>query len=215
MSSSGSHEAPRWRGMDSNPRSPQLKTPGFGIVLLAAALELRLLPHRASVKLPRSSSDQIYRLISARRIGRIGARLGGHRDRLASAGRHGSRRQRRGPLPDWLSSGDVSIKQMLLSHIQEMEKTVLVETVRAQVPVMLEHLHSAGSHTRRLAQIVRVGKHELELLMDKTATGVKVEDPARFVSTRARSSSGTYAGLIWVALIIAFIIFLIVSQSHR
>jgi hypothetical protein len=116
---------------------------------------------------------------------------------------------------DWLSSGDVSIKQMLLSHIQEMEKTVVVETVRAQVPVMLEHLHSAGSHTGRLAQIVRVGKHELELLMDKTATGVKVEDPARFVSTRARSSSGTYAVLIWVALIIAFIIFLIVSQSHR
>jgi hypothetical protein len=116
---------------------------------------------------------------------------------------------------DWLSAGDVPIKQMLLSHIQEMEKTVVVETVRAQVPVMLEHLHSAGSQTGRLAQIVRVGKHELELLMDKTATGVKIEDPARCVSTRAGSSSGTYAGLIWVALIIAFIICLIVLQSHR
>ena len=62
---------------------------------------------------------------------------------------------------NWLSAGDISLKQMLLSHIQEVEKTVVVEAVRAQVPVMLEHLRSAGSQTGRLAQIVRVGKHEL------------------------------------------------------
>jgi hypothetical protein len=113
----------------------------------------------------------------------------------------------------WLSAGDVSVKQMLLSHIQEIEKTIVVEAVRAKVPVMLEHMRSAGSHTGRLAQIVRVGKHELELLMDKKATGVTVEDATQFTS--ARSSTGSYAGLVWAAIIIALIIFLIASRSHR
>jgi hypothetical protein len=42
----------------------------------------------------------------------------------------------------WLSAGDVSVKQMLLSHVQEVDKTIVVEAVRAQVPVMLEHLRS-------------------------------------------------------------------------
>jgi hypothetical protein len=107
----GAPRSPRWNrwfadsplekdGFEpSVPGRLQAKTPGIGIVLLAAALELRLLPHRPSVKLPRSFSDRIYRLISARRTGRTEARLGGHRDRLASTGRHGSRRQRLGPLP--------------------------------------------------------------------------------------------------------------------
>jgi hypothetical protein len=101
---------------------------------------------------------------------------------------------------------------MLLGHIQEVEKTVVVEAVRAQVPVMLEHSRSAGSQTGRLAQIVRVGKHELELLMDKGSTGVRAEDPVRLVSTN-RATSGSYAGLVWIILII-FVVFLIVSQSH-
>jgi hypothetical protein len=115
---------------------------------------------------------------------------------------------------NWLSNNDVSVKQMLLSHIQEIEKTVVVEAVRAQAPVMLEHLRSAGSQTGRLAQIVRVGKHELELLMDKGATGVRAEDPARFVSATP-VKSGPYTGLVWAILIVIFVVFLIVSRSYR
>jgi hypothetical protein len=116
---------------------------------------------------------------------------------------------------DWLSVGDVSTKQMLLSHIQEMEKVIVAEAVRVQVPVMFEHLRSAGSHTSRLAQIVRVGKHELELLMDKSASSAKIEEPTPITSARARLSSGSYAPVIWAILIIAFIVFLMVSGSHR
>jgi hypothetical protein len=116
---------------------------------------------------------------------------------------------------DWLSAGDVATKQMLLSHTQEMEKIIVVEAVRAQVPVMLEHLRSEGSHTGRLAQIVCVGKHELELLMDKTVSGVKAEDPTRVPLGWTGRSSGSYSGVIWMILIIAFIVFAIVSGYHR
>ena len=74
---------------------------------------------------------------------------------------------------DWLAAGDVKVKQELLSHIQEIEKTVAVEAVRVQLPIMLGHLQSAGSHTGRLAQIVQVGKHELEIVMGRAATEVE------------------------------------------
>jgi len=60
---------------------------------------------------------------------------------------------------DWLSAGDVSIKQMLLGHVQEMQKTLVVEAVRAQVPVMLEHMRAARLHTGRLAQIIRIAAY--------------------------------------------------------
>ena len=71
---------------------------------------------------------------------------------------------------NWLTAGDVTVKQLLLGHIQEVEKTIAAEAVRAQLPVMLEHLRSAGSHTGRLAQIVSIGKHELEITMDQTGS---------------------------------------------
>jgi hypothetical protein len=115
---------------------------------------------------------------------------------------------------NWLSAGDVSVKQMLLSHVQEVEKTIVLEAVRAQVPVMLEHLRSAGSQTGRLAQIVRVGKHELELLMDKNITGAGVEDPSVPIRSMRRDSVNSYIFFVSV-FIAALVIFLIIlSRSH-
>jgi hypothetical protein len=109
---------------------------------------------------------------------------------------------------NWLAAGDVSVKQILLTHIQEVEKAIVVEAVRAQVPVMLEHLRSAGSQTGRLAQIVRVGKHELELLMDKTVTGVRMEDPS--VPIRSVKQNGLNPYILFIAVFAAtFIIFFI------
>jgi len=115
---------------------------------------------------------------------------------------------------NWLSAGDVSIKQMLLSHIQEVEKTIVVEAVRAQVPVMLDHLRSAGSHTGRLAQIVRVSKHELELLMDKTVTGARMEEPSKPVRSMQQNSVNPYLFFfsVFVASLVIFLI--ILSRSH-
>jgi hypothetical protein len=116
---------------------------------------------------------------------------------------------------NWLSGGDVSVKQMLLSHIQEVEKTIVVEAVRAQVPFMLEHLRSEGSHTGRLAQIVRVGKHELELLMDGAVTGARIEDPSVLIRPMQQNSLNPYIffGSVFVAALVIFLI--IISQSHR
>ena len=104
---------------------------------------------------------------------------------------------------------------MLLSHIQEVEKTIVVEAVRAQVPVMLEHLRSAGSHTGRLAQILLWEKYEPELLMDKTVTGARIEDPSVIINPLRQNTLNPYIFfvLVFVAALVIFLLF--VSRSHR
>jgi hypothetical protein len=94
-----------------------------------------------------------------------------------------------------------------------MEKTIVVEAVRTQVPVMIEHLQSAGSHTGRLAQIVRVGKHELELIMDKTVSGARAEDPALLVRSK-QASSWHHSIILWVIIAIFVIVFIIAGYHY-
>jgi hypothetical protein len=92
---------------------------------------------------------------------------------------------------EWLSAGDVDIKQKLLNHLRSMEKELLVSALGQQLPVLLDHLKSSsGQLTHRLAQVAKVGKHELEILLDRNATGVRLEETmTRFTSQPARQTS--------------------------
>lgn len=112
---------------------------------------------------------------------------------------------------DWLAAGDVAVKQLLLGHIQEIEKTVAVEAIRAQLPVMLEHLRSAGSHTGRLAQIVRAGQHELEIVMCSTVTKISAEKLDKTMSSRFIRICD--AILIYLIVILCFML-MIIFQSY-
>jgi hypothetical protein len=78
----------------------------------------------------------------------------------------------------WLSAGDVHVKQVLLNFRQK-DKALAVERARAKVPVMLEHLRSDdGRHTHRLAEVLKIGKHELEITLDRGSSGVTLLEPS-------------------------------------
>jgi hypothetical protein len=88
---------------------------------------------------------------------------------------------------EWLSAGDSLVKQQLLNYFRNIEKALVVEGARTQLSVLLEHLQSErGRHTYRLAQILKVGNHELELMLDRSASGVSVHDPALFRPSPSR-----------------------------
>ncbi|MFD1381569.1 hypothetical protein [Fodinicurvata halophila] len=113
---------------------------------------------------------------------------------------------------EWISSGDVHVKQELLNHLRQMEKSLVEEGAREQLPVMLDHLQSdEGHHTHRMAQVLKVGNHELEVLMDKMASGVHLEEGGRLEeprqSHRPVTSSGAGHGWIWWLVIGAVILF--------
>lgn len=77
----------------------------------------------------------------------------------------------------WLSAGDVEVKQHLLNHIRGLERKLVSDAARLQLPVMVEHLKSnVGVLTHRMAQTLKVGKHELELLIDRGFEGAALEE---------------------------------------
>ena len=55
---------------------------------------------------------------------------------------------------NWLSMGDVKIKQQLLNHLLDIEKERAVVGAREQAPVMLRHLNE---HSDNLCWGVRAG----------------------------------------------------------
>ncbi len=89
---------------------------------------------------------------------------------------------------NWLSGGDVSVKQDLLNHLRSMERQLLTEGARIQLPAMLTHMQAdSAGRTTRMAQILKIGKHELELLIDPKAQGVALEE---YKFERANGASG-------------------------
>jgi hypothetical protein len=103
---------------------------------------------------------------------------------------------------NWLAAGDAQLKQDLLNHMrQHMEKALVAEAARLQLPIMQDHLRSnAGQQTYRLAQILKLGNHELELLIDKNASGVAIVEPfvQSTISRAASAAAGQKSNLSWV-----------------
>lgn len=110
----------------------------------------------------------------------------------------------------WLSAGDVHVKQKLLNHVRQMERALVMEGARGQLPIMLKHLRGdEGQHTHRLAQVLEVGKHRLEVLVDAAATGVNLEEPVAFSINGGGIGSPNF-GYGWVWYIAAVVILLVI-----
>ena len=117
---------------------------------------------------------------------------------------------------EWLSAGDVRVKQTLLNYLRQRERELVVEGVRQQLPVMFKHLHmDEDGHTHRIAQILKVGKHELELSLDRGANGVWLEDPTPLVRTvRTRSTpseDGFGLGWLWWIVGTGIVLFFLIA----
>jgi len=103
---------------------------------------------------------------------------------------------------NWLSQGNVGVKQKLLNHIRQQEKTLLLEALRTHLPVLINHLHSErGGLTTHVSQALKVGKHEVRIVVDERVNGV---------TDKAGVKPGN---TIWIWWIIGFVILLwILSQ---
>jgi len=118
---------------------------------------------------------------------------------------------------EWLSAGDSHVKQDLLGHLRQREKSLVVAGARLQLPVMLSHLRSEqGQNTHRLAQVLKVGRHELEVTLDKDFSGVTLTDPPTrssfsYNAPTASENASKYSW-VWWAIGIGVLLFF---MSHR
>lgn len=115
---------------------------------------------------------------------------------------------------EWLSSGDSRIKQDLLNHFLEHDKSLVVEGARQRVPLLIEHLRSCiGANTYRAAEVLKIGNHELEVTVNQSASGVRLEEPhysqpAWPKSSPATDTAPSYGWVFWVLGAI-FVLFLL------
>lgn len=116
---------------------------------------------------------------------------------------------------NWLACGDVAVKQQLLNHLRSQERLLLSEGARLQLPVMIDHLKlDREALTTRVSQTLKIGKHELELLIDPDAEGCSIEEWTAPTRPRAEPSSG--GGINWGFLIIAaFLIWALAKCSGQ
>ena len=69
---------------------------------------------------------------------------------------------------NWLAADDVGVKQNLLNHLRNLDRSLVVEASRLQAGLMVQHLRNdQANQTHRLDHTVNVGKHYLKLVADK------------------------------------------------
>jgi hypothetical protein len=72
----------------------------------------------------------------------------------------------------WLSSGDVKVKQQLLNHLRAMERNLVLDTIRDELPIFLAQIRNNGKVTGRVTRTLRIGKHECVVAFDPNAFGI-------------------------------------------
>ena len=104
---------------------------------------------------------------------------------------------------NWLSQGDVEVKQKLLNYFRQQEKLLLAEALRSQLPILKSHLNSdKGSLTTHAAQVLKVGKHEVKVVITEGVDGITETAP------RIKSGDSDYSWIFWVLGII-FVLWLL------
>ena len=104
---------------------------------------------------------------------------------------------------NWLSQGDVGVKQQLLNYFREQEKRLLSEALRAQMPVLLNHLRSEqGNLTTHSTQFLKVGKHEVRMVINERVEGISETPPIRL----AEKGNFTW---IWWSIGILYVLWLL------
>ena len=103
---------------------------------------------------------------------------------------------------NWLSQGDVDIKQQLLNHFIQQEKLLLSEALRTKLPILMDHLNSKeGKLTTSIKQSLIIGKHEVCIVVDDNVNGITDIAPMKKSESNV---TGWIIGIILFALFIWF-----------
>jgi hypothetical protein len=107
---------------------------------------------------------------------------------------------------NWLSGGDVNIKQQLLNYFLQKERELITHAMNHRLPVLLKHLNEHGQNIHKMSQQIEIGKHKLSLEFNSKVSGIQLLDRSSYYSKISESTS-SWGGLLWFIIIVALIIF--------
>ena len=110
---------------------------------------------------------------------------------------------------NWLSLGDVGIKQQLLNHLRQQEKALLLEALKTQLPILTNHLRRIeGTLTNHVVQVLDVGKHKVRVIVDSQVNGITETVPRHLY----HSSNDDNFGWIWWVIGICVLLWLLFNN---
>jgi hypothetical protein len=114
---------------------------------------------------------------------------------------------------NWLAAGDVHVKQQLLGHLRHRERSLVVQGAQMHLPVMMNHMREHGDSTHHIVKVLNLGKHELEVVIDKTFSGIRLSDPPVRTPQFSRSLGTSDNRWLWWVIGIALVIGLVFMMN--
>lgn len=109
----------------------------------------------------------------------------------------------------WLSAGDVSVKQKLLNHLQELERRAIIAGTAMQVPALLQHLNAPEGHsTQAAAQDIKIGNHRIRLEFERGHSGITEGSVRSRRSVSTTSGESSWFGWLIGAVVVIGILYL-------
>lgn len=107
---------------------------------------------------------------------------------------------------NWLSGGDVNVKQQLLNHLLQIEKDLIVHAMNHRVPVLLKHLNEHGPIIHKMQQQIEIGKHWLEIQLDSKLSGIKLLERTSYYTSKSLDSTSYWGCLFFIIVVILIIL---------
>lgn len=78
---------------------------------------------------------------------------------------------------DWLSQGDVKLREKLLNHFKDLEKKQILEGLKLKLPVLKDFLIKNKEITQSIKETVVIGNHKLIIKFDDQTKDIIFSDP--------------------------------------
>ena len=107
---------------------------------------------------------------------------------------------------DWLSSGDVRIKEELLNYFRQLQKRLAVAKAKEEIPVLQRQIRDHPDVTKHAKSILQIYKHSVEIWVDAGLNDEIIKGIPRQGSSSFTENSGC---LFWLIPVLIYLIFLL------
>ncbi|ASE23791.1 hypothetical protein D3X12_18555 [Pseudomonas protegens] len=107
---------------------------------------------------------------------------------------------------NWLAAGDVVIKEQLLNHFRQLQKSIAAEKINLEIPVLQKQVLDYPDTTGLVRSHIEIHKHIVSITVDRRLTSeVNEGDPEPLKGTASGS-------LWWLWIVGAAIVFFLMSR---
>jgi hypothetical protein len=111
---------------------------------------------------------------------------------------------------DWLSSGDVSVKEYLLNYFRQMDRKISTDSLNQQLPVLQGQMRDHSRHTGSVHTTIQVHKHSVQIWIDP-----RLDAQFREGRPEPKRAPSGMPGVVWLLIVVAVIVAIILLSHHR